>query len=214
MSKCIIIGTGSCAFEFLEWTKASINSGEFMHIKGYVDDGGPSQSVEESYKIPFLGNPSNFQFDNGDRYIVLISNPIQRGEVQSRISKHAPHLKPISFVHPTAVIASTAIIGSGVFIYPNAVISCNSVISDHCIVNSFCGIGHDVIVGSFCTISSHVDLTGFVNLESYVFIGSGARVLPKVVVGEAARIGAGVVVTRNLKAGHVVATTIYKSYKI
>ena len=45
MNKCIIFGSGSCAFEFLEWTKASINSGEFMPIKGYVDDGGASKLI-------------------------------------------------------------------------------------------------------------------------------------------------------------------------
>ena len=201
MKNLLIIGSGGCGREVLQWARDINAVQKKWNIKGFLDyDPDGLQGKDCSLKI--LSDEDVYKIGPDDEFICCIGNSKRRRSVIEKMKARGAVIATI--IHPTSVIADTCRIGEGVIIYPYALISDNAVIGDGCIINMYTSVAHDSSLGSYCTISAHCDITGMCTLGQNVFMGSASNMVPGTVVGDDAYICAGSVVMARVRKGRKV----------
>lgn len=185
LGRLLVVGAGGFAREVVQWAIATWPdvSGR---LAGFVASEPPS--VAARLTVPYLGHPENFEFQDGD-YFLLGIGAVQwrRAVAESLLARQARFL---GLIHPTAIVASTARLGQGVVVCPYAVISDEATVGDFCLLNYHTSLGHDATAGRFAVLSPYATLGGAAEIGEEVFLGMHASVGPGRRLGHRAKVSA------------------------
>lgn len=201
MKNLVIIGSGGCGREVLQWAIDINKTEKRWNIKGFLDD-DPNALESKICSVGIISGISEYEVEADDEFVCCIGNSVIRKKVVDCMKAKGAVFT--SIVHPTAVVSDTCSLGESVIIYPFALISDNAVIGDGCIINMYSSVAHDSVLGEYCTISAHCDITGMCTLGSRVFMGSTSHIVPGSKIGDDVYICAGSSVMTGVRNGRKV----------
>ncbi len=202
MEELYIIGTSGFASEVSEYI---LDNGDYL-IKGYF---GINENEYEKYgyNSPFLGNERDYDFSNGDKVVIAISDFKLRNQIYLYLKNKGVAFPNI--YHKSSFISKSSSIDEGSIISPFCTITSNAKIGKNFQSNIYSYIAHDCIIGDNVTFAPSVKCNGNVIIGDNVYIGTGAIIHQgknnrPLKIGNGAVIAAGSVVTKNVAEGKIV----------
>lgn len=201
MKNLLIIGSGGCGREVLQWVKDINAKKPTWNIKGFLDDNLHSLD-DKKCSVSVISKIDDYNICPDDEFVCCIGNSAVRKSLTEKMEARGAEF--VSIIHPSAVVADTAILGKSVIVYPFALISDNATVGDYSIVNMYSSVAHDSAVGEYCTISAHCDITGACTLGDSVFMGTTSNLVPGTKIGDNVFICAGSTVMGHVRSGRKV----------
>ena len=197
----IIVGSGAVAAEltsYIEDNNKHADADQQQHISGYLDqeENIPKYWAKYKLKMPVLSDAEHYQIQEGDHFIIAISDLVFRKKMIDIIEKK--NGKVTGFVHYTSIIADSAVIGEGNIIYPFCIVGPNAVVGKNNLVTGYSFISHDCSVGNNNFFST-AGLSGNVRVGDNNFFGIRSTVLPNIQIGSSNIIQAGMTVDKNIE---------------
>ena len=196
----VIAGAGGLGREIYGWLRSSNLGCELLeeYFVGFFDEGYKHETHLFGRKVfNSLGNlPSNIYF------ILAVGSPKSKRDIVSRLVSHG--LKPMNYIHDTAVISTDVQLGRGVVVAPRASVAINANIGDFVLINGGAAVAHDVVIGEYTSLYGGNLIYGNATIGCSATIGAGAIVYPGKSIGNDATVGIGSVVLRSVRASQTV----------
>lgn len=184
--RIIIVGAGGFGRELLNWARDTWPS-EFDKVAGFLSADAGSPRTHHCLP-PILANPSDFEPQIGDAFLLAIGIPGVRRRVAEDLETRGAAF--LTLVHPTAIVAPSASIGPGSILCPYAIASDCVTLGRFTLMNYHSSIGHDARAGDFATLSPYATLGGAAVLGADCFLGLHASVAPSKRIGARTKISA------------------------
>ena len=178
--------------------RETCNYATALPVAGFLDSRTDILSQYKGYP-PILGNPEDYQIQDGDVFVCAVGEPEQKMNFVRCVEERGGEFA--SVVHPTAWIGHNVSVGRGCIIAPGAIVTADAVIGDHVIINVGASVSHDCEVRTGSTISPGCHIAGWCTLGENSFLGIHSALIPHVEIGAGAYVAAGAVVTRSCASG-------------
>jgi sugar O-acyltransferase (sialic acid O-acetyltransferase NeuD family) len=196
MKDLLIIGARGWGREVYDIACACINSGQELHVKGFLDDKSDALDTYKNYP-PIISSVENYEIQPDDVFICALGDVYQKQKYVGLILDKGGSF--ISLIHPTAILGNNARIGAGCILGAYSNISSDTVLDDFVTLSIRAGIGHDSTVGRFSHIGGNSNISGFVSVGELVTIHPCCDIVPHRHIGDNATIGTGSVVLSHVK---------------
>jgi sugar O-acyltransferase (sialic acid O-acetyltransferase NeuD family) len=196
VSRVVVIGGSDQGRQVID----AILARGFHTAVGVLDRALPHHEIVAG--VPVLGGDDDLArcaADVGaDAFVVAIGDNATRGAVLERVTAAAPHLEPVTIVHPSAVIGHEATIGPGSILLAGCVVGNGTHVGRGALLGIRSSIDHDGVLGDHGSLGPGATTGGTVRIGSTTAIGLGASVIHGITIGADTVVGAGAVVLQDL----------------